>query len=274
MPTCTKAPPFSDDADDDRKGVDHSRRTVPAHGPSRPWLRPGHRRHTTPMAGDSSRPADCRSVQLTLARVAIAKFVRRQANETAAAVGFDWLPTPDAPSTYQQLRGAYAASLATGRPLPVSNLHTDTSVFLNPEDNIAFRFWHDVHHVRLGLSFSLSDELELASWHLGQAEQAGFAPGSLAYRLLEADHVGQVLLQGLAGRFPFDQETFVLTCVEAGLSTGLLAELRRVPGVTDRSQAVVGAGGVVSARRWDRPTTSSNSAGKSPKPNNYPPTAP
>lgn len=186
-------------------------------------------------------PLSCDAVHTMLARVEVAKFVRRTAKATAAEIGFGWVATPDAPSTYQQLRGAFAASMATGGPLPVSSLHNDSSVFLKPEDNIAFRFWHDVSHVRLGLSFSLPDELELATWHLAQAEQAGFDRGSLAYRLLEADHVGQVLMQAIGGRFPFDQEAFVLTYARHGVGLGLLAELRRIPGFNEGSTVLVTA---------------------------------
>lgn len=202
-----------------------------------------HARHARP-ARDSLRrttggDGPCRATQTALARVAVAKFVRLQAQETAAAVGFGWKATAEAPSTYQQLRGAYAASQATGTPLPVSNLHCESSVFPRPEDNIAFRFWHDCSHVRLGLSFSLEDELELATWHLAQAEQAGFTPGSLGYHLLEADHVGQVLVQAVGGRFPFDQEAFVLTCARYGLGIGVLAELRRIPGINEGSRTLI-----------------------------------
>jgi hypothetical protein len=38
---------------------------------------------------------------------------------------------------------------------------------------------------------------------------------------------------GIVGRFPFDQEQFVLTCVLLGLDQGLLAEIRRTPGARD-----------------------------------------
>lgn len=188
---------------------------------------------------DHTAPLSCDAVQTMLARVEVAKFVRRTAKATAAQVGFGWVDVPDAPSTYQQLRGAYAASLTTGQPLPISSLNNDSSVFLKSEDNIAFRFWHDVSHVRLGLSFSLADEMELATWHLAQAERAGFGPNSLGYRLLEADHVGQVLMQALGGRFPFDQEAFVLTYAQHGVGLGLLAELRRIPGLNEDSTALV-----------------------------------
>lgn len=159
----------------------------------------------------------------------LAAFIQTQANTTAATVGFGWQAVTNAPSTYPQLRGAYATSLANQSPLPVSSLFCEDTVFGDPVVNIAFRFWHDVHHVRLGLSFELPDELELALWHLGELERAGFGTASLEYALLEADAVGQVLLMGLARRFPFNQAVFARTCVERGLAEGLAAELRRIP---------------------------------------------
>lgn len=195
--------------------------------------------HDDSPQGAQGEQSSCQAVETMLARIAISKFVRRTAKATAAEVGFGWIATEQAPSTYQQLRGAYAASLTTGQPLPVSSLNNDSSVFMRPEDNLALRFWHDVHHVRFGLSFALADELELASWQLAEAEKAGFRRGSLAYRLLEADHVGQLLMQALGERFPFNQEAFCLTYARHGAVLGLFAELRRVPGVTDASCRIV-----------------------------------
>lgn len=253
MPTFT-ATPFDDDdreqhhpdiTDHHEAGVhDAAEHRRTGHGRAPSDRRPPARRGRPAQHGLRSATCGdgpCRATKTALARVAVAKFVRLQAQETAAAVGFGWVATAEAPSTYQQLRGAFAASQATGVPLPVSNLHCESSVFPNPEDNIAFRFWHDCSHVRLGLSFSLEDELELATWHLAQAEQAGFTPGSLGYRLLEADHVGQVLVQAVGGRFPFDQEAFVLTCAQFGLGIGVLAELRRIPGINEGSRTLITA---------------------------------
>jgi hypothetical protein len=163
------------------------------------------------------------------ARADLTWFIRARARETAKEVGFTWQGTPHAPSTYQQLRGAFAHSESTGDPLPVSDQFCDTTIYVMPQDNIRFRFWHDVHHVKLGLSFRLEDELELAIWHLDQAVLGGFMPNSPPYQLLKADLIGQVLLMALIGRFPLDQKEFVTTCAEAGLMSGLLDEIRRIP---------------------------------------------
>lgn len=162
-------------------------------------------------------------------RQALADFVTDQAERAAKEIGFGWRGTPHAPSTYQQLRGAYVHSLDAGEPLPISNEHCESSVYPAPEANVAFRFWHDVSHVRRGLSFNLEDELELALWHLTELRGAGYDPQSPVHQLMEYDLVGQVLLMGLIGRFPLDQGRFVATCAQAGLLGGLLDEVRRVP---------------------------------------------
>lgn len=162
------------------------------------------------------------------ARVNLSRFVRQQADQAAEKVGFGWIGTPEAPATYPQLRAAFAHSTKTGEPLPVSSEYCDDTVFMEPSDNVAFRFWHDVSHCRLGLSFALPDEWELTLWHLDQLLAAGYAPSSLEYQLLRLDLLGQVILLGIAGRFPFNQGEFTRTCHEMGIDVGVLTELRRI----------------------------------------------
>lgn len=168
-------------------------------------------------------------LELVLARRGLATFVRRQAVETEQRLGFGIRPTPIAPSTYQQLRGAYVTSVDSGVPLPISNLHCDDSIYFAPSDNVAFRFWHDTAHVVMGVSFALEDELELAQWHLEQLERGGFESDSLPWKVFHADMVGQIQLMGLIGRFPGHQLRFVTDCIEFGTGIGLLDEIRRLP---------------------------------------------
>lgn len=162
------------------------------------------------------------------ARINLSRFVREQAQRAADDLGFGWIGTPEAPSTYPQLRGAFAHSKATAEPLPVSNLYGDDTVFMEPGDNVAFRFWHDTSHCRLGLSFSLPDEWELTLFHLEELERAGLGPRTREYQLLRLDLFGQIILLGIAGRFPLNQGEFTRTCTEIGLDAGILRELRRV----------------------------------------------
>lgn len=172
-------------------------------------------------------PTTARPTDATASQV-LAEFIRDQAERAKSDLDFGWVGTPTAPSTYQQLRGAFLRSVRTGEPLPISNEFCDSSIYAEPDDNVRFRFWHDVSHVRLGLSFALGDELELALWHLSELEAAGHARGSDVFELLEADLVGQVLLFALARRFPIDQRTFVSQAQREGLMQGLLTELRRL----------------------------------------------
>lgn len=168
------------------------------------------------------------ATDLAGARINLSHFVQEQAAMAAEEFGFGWVGTWQAPSTYPQLRGAFQHSRATGEPLPVSDLFCEDTIFIEVIDNIAFRFWHDVSHCRLGFSFAMPDEWELSLWHLEQLEHAGLGPETREYQLLRADLLGQVILLAVAGRFPFNQGEFTRRCGEAGLDAGVLIELRRL----------------------------------------------
>jgi hypothetical protein len=156
----------------------------------------------------------------------VSAFVERAAHRTAEEVGFGYVPTPDAPNTYPTLLSAFEHSVKTGAPLPISSDNSDAVIYRPASANFALRFWHDVNHVRRGLTFDLVDELELSLWHLGELETAGHERGSLVWRLLHADLTGQAYVQAFTARFPFDQRRFVTGCVTAGFDHGLLHELR------------------------------------------------
>jgi hypothetical protein len=153
-------------------------------------------------------------------------FIVDAAQRTAGEVGFGYLLVPDAPSTYPALCQAFERSMVSGEPLPISSENSDDIVYRSPSINGALRFWHDVSHVRRGLSFGLVDELELLLWHLGQLEAAGYERGSVVWRLRHADLTGQSYVQAFAQRFPFDQRRFVTGCITADFDHGLLNELR------------------------------------------------
>ncbi|MCV7286726.1 hypothetical protein H7J87_15465 [Mycolicibacterium wolinskyi] len=164
--------------------------------------------------------------ELAEASEVLGRFIEQAARQTEDEVGFGYVLVPDAPNAYPALTAAYARSLATGCPLPISSENSDDVIYGRPEVNGALRFWHDINHVRRRLDFGLVDELELSLWHLGELEAAGHAPGSLVWRLLHADLTGQAYVQAFAQRFPLDQRRFVTGCVTAGFDHGLLDELR------------------------------------------------
>jgi hypothetical protein len=163
---------------------------------------------------------------ITAAAATLGVFIEDAALSTAKEIGFGYILIPDAPNTHAALLEAYAKSVVTGAPLPISSENTDDVIYSSPKINADLRFWHDVNHVRRRLDFGLVDELELSLWHLSKLETAGHPRGSLVWRMLHADLTGQAYVQAFAQRFPFDQRRFVTGCVNAGFDHGLLAELR------------------------------------------------
>jgi hypothetical protein len=156
----------------------------------------------------------------------LSAFTEQAAAQTAGEMDFGYGLAPDAANTFPVLAEAYARSVATGAPLPISSASGDDVIYTSPNTNGALRFWHDVNHVRRHLEFGLVDELELSLSHLGEPEEAGYLPGSLVWRLLHADLPGQAYVQAFGRRFPRDQRRFVTGCLTAGFDHGLLAELR------------------------------------------------
>jgi hypothetical protein len=161
-----------------------------------------------------------------IARMTISQFVVDQADKTSAEVGFGYEPRAGAPSTFPVLKAAFDHSAATGEPLPVSNEHSESVVYADAEVNFAMRFWHDVNHVRRGLTFDLVDELELALWHLNVLEGEGFGSETVVWQLLHTDLVGAIYVMSLSRRFPLDQLRFAEGCVATGFDAGVLTELR------------------------------------------------
>ncbi len=162
------------------------------------------------------------------ARINLGRFVRDRADLIVEKEGFGFVAQSDAPGTYPQLRAAYAHSKSTGDPLPVSSLHQEDTIFLEPNDNACYRFWHDMTHCELGLSFDLADEWELALVHLRILAAAGLGPETLEYRLLRADLLGQIILLAITGRYPWNQGVFSRTCWEFGLDEGIFTEIGKV----------------------------------------------
>ncbi len=160
------------------------------------------------------------------ARERLSAFIVAEAQATAHDAGFGWSARPDAPDKYPLLREHYEQVRRSGGPLHVSSYNSGNVVFTSPEVNHAFRFWHDMHHLKLGLSFKFVDEIELGLWHLEQLQRAGFGRSSLESRLLETDVLGQNYLYSVAKCHPTDQLAFVRRCLQHGLHEGVLLEAR------------------------------------------------
>lgn len=170
---------------------------------------------------------DFTDMELATAREALTAFVWERAEATRARTGVAWHFSPDAPNTYRELREAWKISLSSGAPLPISNADCETVIFTEPDANAAYRYWHDVTHLERDRNFSNSHELDMAHFHLWDAEQHGLTRGSLAWRLLRADAVGNVLHWAIYREYVPNQEVFILNAVRFGLDAALVAEAAR-----------------------------------------------
>ena len=155
----------------------------------------------------------------------LAAFVLEQAGQARSDLGFGWREAPDPPSTFEQVLDAYFQSCEDQANYPVATVGSDTSIYPSAKVNGAFRFWHDVTHVRLHCTFNYWDERAVAEHHLTWLEAHGFARGSLEWLLLRADTVGQNEYHRLSGGFVADQRAFALSAAEHGLGIALLHEL-------------------------------------------------
>lgn len=165
--------------------------------------------------------------ELQAARETLTAFVWERAEATRARTGVDWVFTPDAPDTYTELRQAWDVSLSTGGPLPISNTDSESVIFTEPEGNFVYRYWHDVTHLERERNFSNPHELDMAVFHLWDAEQHGLTRGSLPWRLLHADAIGNVLHWSVFREFVLDQRLFVVNVAAFGLEAALLGEAAR-----------------------------------------------
>jgi hypothetical protein len=161
---------------------------------------------------------------LAQATANLSRFVHAQARASEELIGFGWKLSSDAPSEFTALRRAFIRSRLTGQPLPVSDAHSAETIF-GPSANYAFRFWHDVTHVRLNCGFDLDGEIEVATAHLDVLQAFGWGPGTLEHHLLHADTLGQVLCSVATGTFPDDQVCFARRVVTTSITEAIRAEL-------------------------------------------------
>lgn len=118
---------------------------------------------------------------------------------------------PDAPNEYFDLVKAGSQMAFTGL-LPIWDGASDSAIYLSAQVNRRFRFWHDMGHLETGLSFSAADEEALQrDHHIPLIEQFGVERGSLAWKLYEADTVGQIEYHRQFGDFPGNQLGFSTT---------------------------------------------------------------
>lgn len=158
------------------------------------------------------------------ARIKLSRFVEAQAAGMQEFVGFGWKPDHNAPSDFIALKRAALASARTGKPLPVSDEHSDKIIYISVEINYAFRYWHDLTHVLMDKGFDLDGEIAVSKAHLKVLKSYGMGPGTPEYELLRADTLGQTLCGETTGAFPIDQPCFARRAVIVGLGKAIRAE--------------------------------------------------
>lgn len=95
--------------------------------------------------------------------------------------------------------------------ITVSSLHSERTIYGDPEVNFAARAWHDACHVLANAGFD--DAGERAVCRLQQAQLAlvyGVDTSLLFRRIVWAEVVGQLQFKARHGAFPVDQRAFVL----------------------------------------------------------------
>lgn len=188
---------------------------------------PPNPRHARAAQPSSGQLLTAESPVVMLAQQQLQPFIAHLAADLRTELGFGWIAVPDAPSSYRELKLAYAASVTTKQPLPVLSEHAEGTVFGARSTNIAYRFVHDCLHVKHGLSFSSQDEFVLACHLMDLSEDYGIRRGTVAWHLFKSDAVGQALQYALTKKFVEDQLRFGLDTVNHGLHRALLAEVER-----------------------------------------------
>lgn len=157
------------------------------------------------------------STDMLTARLRLSQFIRDKVARMVESSGIPFVATPNAPSTYRELRAAYGKSRLLGVALPVSNEFSGLTIYDRPDTNWACRYWHDWTHCIFGADFSLGSEL-----HVGrvQSDEVSdhFGKGSLEHLLMLADTVGQSLYESAHGKFPDNQRQFCYDWVLANRS--------------------------------------------------------
>ena len=155
------------------------------------------------------------TVELQSARIRLSGAMIRLAAQTVAETGIRYAAQPEAPGTYADLMAAYDRAQHT-KVLPVWNGASRQSLYLSAHTNWAFRYWHDMGHVRQHLTFSILDETDLQYYFHAPTIDRIVGMGSLASQLYWADTVGQLKYLEAQGDFPRNQLAFDVAYVEHG----------------------------------------------------------
>lgn len=162
--------------------------------------------------------------QIQLARINLTEWINYSAGETADELGVTWRGSPCAPSSLLEVIEEFRAGTLTGLPVRIFNRFCDNTIYVTPEDNVAYRFVHDSRHVFLQAGFDTEAELLVASCHLARLAHCGYGPETIEYRLLYADTVGQVLFTAKHRSFVANQLRFALRCLDRDVHQAIAEE--------------------------------------------------
>lgn len=150
---------------------------------------------------------------IEMACIELAGFVHSMANNLLKS-GWSYTATSNAPESFKELK-----ETTVGKHILVANYGCDSSIYLDDETNILFRFWHDVHHLELDVNFSKSGEYQAISKQLEQGLDYGLS--NLALTMLYYDTIGQVEYYFKHKQFVNNQYNFCKLALGLGLTRAL-----------------------------------------------------
>jgi hypothetical protein len=135
-------------------------------------------------------------------------FVMRTALNIARVTGLNYEESEEAPSTYEEVIAEFQAAKTLNKPVRVYRGASENTIYTTPAANWAFRFWHDYVHFYWGLDFTKEAEIAVGRIQCA-AVAAEFGLGSLEWRMMEQDTLGQVLYFAETGSFVDNQLEFI-----------------------------------------------------------------
>lgn len=148
------------------------------------------------------------TASIDYARKQLSFFVQKKALQMKKQLGFGYIDCPNAPGDYNALLQAFKCSKLNACALPVFSGACENTIYINPEHNLQFRFWHDCCHAIYEQDFSYTGETYIAKLHLTDVELQ-FGADSIEHKLMHWDTIGQLNYFTQNNEFPLNQLEFV-----------------------------------------------------------------
>lgn len=151
----------------------------------------------------------------------LGQAVRASANTISRQVGFTYTGCDHGlcPQTLAQLQREASDCHRSGQPFRVSRDQCENTIYGSVTANMAFRFWHDMIHVRNSLDVTLEDELRAGRMHVDDIKRLGYSQDH--QDLMWIDTCGQSLFNYIVGRFPKFQMAFAESVLTLRKAHGL-----------------------------------------------------